>query len=844
MVKYNILKQALLICVSILLSITTNIYAQSSTNELVQKARSSKQKKQYATALDFYLQASQAYTRNKNEEKLALVNYETGLLYEQWGVNEKALEYYLLAYKTNPSLDITNRIGKVCLRLNNYDEALVYYQRSLATYEQRKDAQGQIVSLKNIIDIYNIKAKFNKALEYSQKMRQIQAKIGNQQGVAEAVNRIGYFYKYIKQLPKSLEAFSEALQLYKALNNLDEMCKILTNKGVIYQLLGDSRNSLLSFFEAAKIRESQKKEVEIAELCNYIAAVYMGMGDDENAQLYTERAIRFGKKNDSKPTLVQSYQTLSKIYQNRGSNRRALKYYKLHSKIKGELTAQANKKQRDLQQKQAVVDKKEKELRLLLVDKEVQGLALNKAKLEADKKAKENELLRRDKELLRQTQELQQAKLQQQALEQQKAKQSLLLTQQQLNKEKQAKKIALLQQQGKLQKLAIKQKELKEKEIQKENELLQKSKEMQALKLQNEQNKRKEREKFYIGAGILLSIIIVLVLGSFIMARRANKKLANKNNVIESKNALLETKQEEIEAQNRELHDKQQEIATQNEELMQNQEEIIAQRDFIESTNKKLLTQNDKIMSSINYAQTIQQAILPFSERMSETLDGHFVMYKPKDVVSGDFYWMNKIDQQVFIAAVDCTGHGVPGAFMSMIGFSLLNEIVNAKRVKSPANILELLHAGVRVALKQAKSDNTDGMDVCFCRIEPHENQQVKVTFAGAKRPLYYVSQNKIEKIGGDRAGIGGWQHERIREFSDQEVLLDKGDFIYLTTDGYVDMPSPKRRSFTEKRLLKVIEEARHLPMKDQLAVFEDMLAQHQQEAEQRDDITMIGVQV
>ncbi|EAY27046.1 SpoIIE family protein phosphatase [Microscilla marina] len=840
----NMLRSALFICLSILLSTTTSIYAQSPTDELLQKARNSKQKKQYATALDFYLQASQAYARKNNPQKLSLVHYETGLLYEQWGVNEKALEYYLLAYKTNPDITITNRIGNAYTQLGNYDKALVYHQRSLAIYEQKNDLPGQIASLKRLIDIYNVKSQFAKALEYSQKMRQLQEKTGNKKGVAEAVNRIGYFYKYTNQLPQSLQAFTEALQLYKELNDLEQMCTILTNKGVIYQLLGDNKNSLLSFFEAAKIRESQKKEVQIAELCNYIAAVYVVMGDDENAQLYTERAIKFGKNANSKATLMRSYETLSTIYQHRGSNRRALKYYKLHAKIKDELATQANQKQKALQQKQAIVDKKEKELRLLLVDKEVQGLALNKAKLEAEKKAKENELLRRDKELLRQTQALQQAKLQQQALEQQKAKQSLLLTQQQLNKEKQAKKIALLQQQGKLQKLAIEQKELKEKEIQKENELLQKSKEVQALKLQSEKNKRKEREKFYIGVGILLSIIIVLVLGSFIMARRANKKLETKNNVIESKNSLLETKQEEIETQNNELQKKQQEIATQNEELMQNQEEIIAQRDFIESSNQQLLRQNDKIMASINYAQNIQQAILPFNERMSETLEDHFVMYKPKDVVSGDFYWMNKIENQIFIAAVDCTGHGVPGAFMSMIGFSLLNEIVNEKRVKSPASILEQLHLGVRFALKQAKSDNTDGMDVCFCRIDEAKEGKVLVTFAGAKRSLYYVNDGNIGQLKGDRTSIGGWQHEEKREFTNEEITLNKGDLIYLTTDGYVDMPSPKRRSFTEKGLLKVIEEAKLLPMKEQITAFEQALANHQKNAEQRDDITMIGIQV
>jgi len=262
---------------------------------------------------------------------------------------------------------------------------------------------------------------------------------------------------------------------------------------------------------------------------------------------------------------------------------------------------------------------------------------------------------------------------------------------------------------------------------------------------------------------------------------------------------------------------------------------------------REIEDKNKNITASIRYAKTIQQAILPSDKELQESLHEYFTIYKPKDIVSGDFYWfVHKPDQnRKFLAAVDCTGHGVPGAFMSMIGHSLLDEIVNADQIYEPARILENLNIRVREALKQDEKVNDDGMDVCLCMMESIDNNAVKVTFTGAKRPLYYMTQTseKLVALKGDLKSVGGLSL-RQRHFTNKEILLRKGDTIYLTSDGLIDQSGINKRKFGTLRLIKLLEENAHLPMQKQKAVLEEELQKHQQNTEQRDDIMVIGVRV
>ncbi len=256
--------------------------------------------------------------------------------------------------------------------------------------------------------------------------------------------------------------------------------------------------------------------------------------------------------------------------------------------------------------------------------------------------------------------------------------------------------------------------------------------------------------------------------------------------------------------------------------------------------NVELAELNANITASITYAQKIQQAILPASKKIATAFQEHFIIYKPKDIVSGDFYWFHDMGEARIVAVCDCTGHGVPGAFMSMIGNALLNQIVIEKRFSEPNMILEELHKAIREALQQSENPSTelqDGMDVCLVKVERN-----RLVFSGARRPLYIVQNNELLELKGDRYSIGGRQREAERKFTAHAVPLQNSVTLYLTTDGYVDQANAQRESFGSKRLKDLLKSIAQMTADEQKKQLESELEAYQQNQPQRDDITIMGL--
>jgi serine phosphatase RsbU (regulator of sigma subunit) len=255
---------------------------------------------------------------------------------------------------------------------------------------------------------------------------------------------------------------------------------------------------------------------------------------------------------------------------------------------------------------------------------------------------------------------------------------------------------------------------------------------------------------------------------------------------------------------------------------------------------------NQEITDSIRYAQTIQQAVLPSKEKIDELFDENLLIYLPKDVVSGDFYWLSDTPRGIYLVVSDCTGHGVPGAFMAMIGISLFNELINLQNIEEPADILEKLDQEIQVALQQQQAKNSDGMDLVLCRIEKSQNgQKTKVTFAGAKNSLFYSKDGKIERIKGSRRSIGGRRSRNNKTPFEQTVLeLEKGEIIYLTTDGYIDQNAPNEQRLGTQEFMERLETIKHLPLTEQQEILIQTLRDYQQDAPQRDDIAIVAVKI
>ncbi len=295
-----------------------------------------------------------------------------------------------------------------------------------------------------------------------------------------------------------------------------------------------------------------------------------------------------------------------------------------------------------------------------------------------------------------------------------------------------------------------------------------------------------------------------------------------------------------------ELKNSEQAIRELNHELEDQYNELLLRKNEAEKLNERILT-------SINYAQTIQSNILPIQKNIDDYFES-FIIFQPKDIVSGDFYWhttvpaSNNNHLKHIMAAVDCTGHGVPGAFMSVIGHRLLNEIVKVRGIVDPSEILQKLNELVKKVLRQEKNRNNDGMDVCICSFEQIENSNTSlISFAGAKRPLYYYRQKQqhLGYIKGTRRSIGGTQiHRNQEDFKNHELILEKGDCVYLSTDGIIDQPAPSRMRFGSVRFKQIISEVATKPLDEQKNEIVNTLEEYRDNTEQRDDITLLGIRV
>ena len=278
-------------------------------------------------------------------------------------------------------------------------------------------------------------------------------------------------------------------------------------------------------------------------------------------------------------------------------------------------------------------------------------------------------------------------------------------------------------------------------------------------------------------------------------------------------------------------------------------EELIVQNELIGEKNKN-------ITDSIEYALKIQEATLPQVDKIKAQLPELFILFRPRDIVSGDFYWYSEVDQplnlnsyaskvskKLVLAAVDCTGHGVPGAFMSMIGNQLLNEIVNEKNIVEPHFILNELNKKIRSALQQDELDNQDGMDIAICVID---KDQRKLEFAGAKNPLIYTQNGTLGELKGDRISIGGLQRPGFMSYTKHTLSLKSDQTFYIFSDGYQDqMGGPKGRKLMRRGLYKLLADNQHLPMHQQYKVLEEAFADWKGNGyEQLDDVLLMGFRV
>lgn len=279
--------------------------------------------------------------------------------------------------------------------------------------------------------------------------------------------------------------------------------------------------------------------------------------------------------------------------------------------------------------------------------------------------------------------------------------------------------------------------------------------------------------------------------------------------------------------------------------VVERTEEVVRQKQEIEVKNKELEVLYKHVTDSIRYAKRIQESILPPESVMQKLLPESFVFYKPKDIVSGDFYWISEKDNKVIFSAIDCTGHGVPGAFMSLVGYNLLKEIIDNMTELRPAKILDQLSEGVRSTLHQFdKSSAKDGMDIALCIVDM---AKMELQFAGAFNPLYLIRNNNMQEIKADKLLIGYSYSDDHHEqnYTNHTVKLQKGDCIYIFSDGYHDQfGGEKGRKFMVNNFRQLLMDIHNQPTGLQKKTLERRFDEWKGEHDQVDDICVMGVKV
>ena len=623
-------------------------------------------------------------------------------------------------------------------------------------------------------------------------------------GLATALNDIGNIYMYQEKYTDAQKILLQALEKAQQAGNKAQQVIALNFIASCYSFTDDNEGALSNYIKAAKIAEQLGDKAAQAQSLLNIGNMFLGQQQFEKARQYFLESLEINKKANDKRDIALCYNNIGLTYDYLNDFDQALEYYQKSLAIKEEL---GEKKDIALALGNigVVYDLKRDFIKALLfynkaltlyeelrsqagMNRMMFNIALVHSNKGDDKEAINifnkvlvNALANKNREV------------------EVKCYEELRAIYESLGNYKTANeyfhKFSDLQdtiyKANRASNLAELQTKFDTDKKQKEIELLTKDQQLQASELN-----RSRIINIAIAIGMILALTLVFfVFRGYKEKKKANLQLAEINAELGDKNKIIEHK-------------------------------------------------NKDITDSINYAQKIQEAILPRMQKVVEALPDMFVLFKPKDIVSGDFYWFHKQDEsQSLIAAVDCTGHGVPGAFMSMIGSNVLNQIVG-DAVSQPSAILELLHEEVRKALKQDMPDSksNDGMDIALVKVDTAKKQ---IEFAGANRPLYVFRKGELSIVKPDKQSIGGYQSESKRQFNNNLVELEKGDSAYFFTDGYADQFGGEQgKKFMVKKLQQLLAEILHLPMQKQKEMLNDTIEKWRANMEQVDDILVIGIRM
>ncbi len=670
---------------------------------------------------------------------------------------------------------------------------------------------NKVIHLYQLTREFQLTGDYEKGLNFGIEAFKLARKLNFQKGIANTFNNIGNIYLEKADFPKALDYYNKALKIDKELKNKKGIAARLGNIGIVYQNQGNYPIALNYYFEALKIVDELGNKNGITTNLGNIGIVYFNQGDYPKALDYYFKAMKINEELGDKNGIARNLGNIGLVYFNQADYPRALDFYMKALKLGKEL-GNKNVLLRQFGNIGGVyylqgrypeaLEYCFKALKIAEERQDKNGIAIQLGNIgslyitigkfkDAEKYLKRANAIDDSigtLDFLRQTEE------------------NLSHLYDTIGQYKDAlihykKAIAL--------KDTLFSQENKKQLIRKEMNFEFDKKEA-ATKAENEKQQavataEKHKQQFIL---ILVSCVLVLV---FLFAGFIFRSLR----------------------------------------ITRKQKHIIELQKNVVSEQKEIVEkQKEEIVDSITYAQRIQQSILMEESEIQNYLPECFIYFQPKDIVSGDFYWCSKIDDKIIIAVVDCTGHGVPGAFMSMIGNTLLNQIVNEKQFTKPSEILRLLNLEVYEALRQKKEDelSPEGMDIAICSIDYINNE---VQYAGARNPLYVLTGNQIEVIQANFYGIGGGGriakiHDPLKkEFINHIIPMKKDMSIYLFTDGYRDQfGGLDNKKFGTKKFKELLLNNQHLSPQKQKEILASAHLEWKGNTPQIDDILVMGIKI
>jgi len=787
------------------------------------------------TDADIVAQMGRVYFSRSHYERAIDCFDESKAVYDKLKIEDKSIE-------------MKKHLAHCYSAKQDWDNAFKYYDELLKYYKEKKDWDNTKSMYQRINEVLIKKKDYATLEKYNSELFDECGKYGNPKEQLNVYNNLAYAYVCQKKYAQAAQFFENLYDYDKKVPHKDDeelvslLATSLTNGGLCYHNMGDYDKSLDYLKRAYELRKGANQDKEAAHVANLIAHIYALHDDIHNAEYYQKLALQHAQTSDDRETVKEVYLGLNEVYSKKGDFQSAFKYYQDYLDLEKE----------DRDNKDDQNRKKQDELKELTDAEKNWQDKLNEADIK-ERQERENDL--RMQQAIA-AQELAEKEKESSEFKRQAAEKAAELTKAELRRA-QAEKAILLEQQ-KQRDYADSVKREQDEQERKIRDLKDKEQQLRAeqLEKENQLNLQKGQTQMFIMLSILAGVIILFFIGFIIAMRKKNQKLKEQQAEIERANADLIMKNDEITAQKENLQAANNEILTKNEELSR-------QKEVIEQANKS-------ITDSIVYAKRIQTAVCPSPNFLSMFNMQYFLFFRPRDIVSGDYYWFHADDKSIFIVAADCTGHGVPGAFMSMLGLSLFNKIVAERNITEPDEILNHLRAEVKQALHQdsINSSQKDGMDLSLVR---YDIETKMLHFAAANNNGYLVQHYGKDQEEQAKANLVKPDHLRetedgylrltimpadsmpigvyIREkesFTKTSYQLKEGDSFYLTSDGYIDQFGGKwGRKFLSKNFQKLVMDINPYDMKRQHKIVEETHDNWIGESyEQLDDIIVIGIRV